>query len=64
MHPFMQYILKYQPIHTEEWKEVEKCLTRKEYAKGDILLSQGKICKKLFFLEEGFPSVLYIKKWK
>ena len=54
MHPFKKYILKYNNLKLEEWKDVEKCLTRKEYKKGELILENGKICRKLFFLEEGF----------
>lgn len=54
MHPFKQYILRYNPIKLEEWEDVEKRLTRKEYKKGELILEDGKICRKLFFLEEGF----------
>lgn len=54
MHPFRKYILKYNQFKLEEWEDVEKCLTRKEYKKGELILENGKICRKLFFLEEGF----------
>ena len=61
MHPFKDYILKYNPINITEWNEVEKCLTRKEYQKGDTILENGRICRKLYFLEEGFLR-FYIDK--
>lgn len=54
MHPFRKFILNYNPIKLEEWQEIEKCLVRKEYKKGDLILRSGKVCKKLYFLEEGF----------
>lgn len=54
MHPFKKYILKYNPIKLEEWQAVENCLQRKEYKKGELILQHGKICRKLYFLEEGF----------
>lgn len=54
MHPFRKYILNYNPLIEEEWTQIENCITRKEYKKGDIILESGKICRKLYFLEEGF----------
>ncbi|MEL7001201.1 MAG: Crp/Fnr family transcriptional regulator [Bacteroidota bacterium] len=36
-----------------DWQEVEDCLTKKRYKKGEILLHEGRICKKLYFLESG-----------
>lgn len=61
MHPFRKYILKYNQLKLEEWEDVEKCLIRKEYKKGELVLENGKICRKLFFLEEGFLR-FYISK--
>lgn len=54
MHPFKKYILEYNPLGKEEWQRIENCLTRKEYKKGEVILESGKICRKLYFLEEGF----------
>jgi len=64
MHPFRKYILTYHPIRQEEWEVVEQCLTRKEYQKGTLLLEDGKICRKLFFLEEGFLRFFIMKDGK
>ena len=54
MHPFRKYILKYNQLSLKEWEEIEKCITKKEYKKGALILENGKICRKLFFLEDGF----------
>lgn len=54
MHPFKKYIQEYHSLEENEWEQVEKCLIRKEYRKGEIILESGKLCKKLYFLEEGF----------
>lgn len=34
--------------------KIESCLSKRIYQRGDMLLSAGKICRKLYFLEEGF----------
>lgn len=54
MHPFRDYIAKYTELYDAEWEQIEKCLTRKEYKKRTCILEAGEICKKLYFLEEGF----------
>jgi len=61
MHPFRKYILDYSVIGTEEWTQVEKCLTRKVYSKGAVVLEGGKICRKLYFLESGFLRYFVLK---
>ncbi|TRX48054.1 Crp/Fnr family transcriptional regulator [Fulvivirga sp. M361] len=54
MHPFRKYISNYTPLSNDEWDRIEKCLVRKEYKKGQVILQSGKVCKKLYFLESGF----------
>ena len=61
MHPFREYILKFAHIPDEEWAWIEKCLTRKEYPAGEILLESGKICRKLYFIEEGLLRFLSLR---
>lgn len=53
MHPFRKYILKFTPLPDQEWMLIEPCLTRKEYPRGELLLKSGRICRKLYFVEEG-----------
>ena len=43
MHSFKKYILKYNSLKLQEWKDVEKCHTRKEYKKGELILENGNI---------------------
>lgn len=62
MHPFRAYILKYNRINDSEWEQVENCLARKVYKKGESLLENGNICRKLFFLEEGFLRFYILKE--
>ena len=54
MHPFRNYVSGYTTLTDAEWKKIESCLSKNEYNKGDILLESGKVCKKLYFVEEGF----------
>jgi len=61
MHPFRKYILKYNSFTNTEWEQIESCLTKREYKKGDCILENGKICRKLFFLESGFLRFYLLK---
>ena len=61
MHPFKKYILTYQSLNFEEWEQIERCLSRKDYAKGEVILASGKICRKLYFLKDGFLRFYMLK---
>lgn len=62
MHPFRKYIQSYAPCTDAEWAMIENCLLRQDYPKGSVLLQEGKICRKLYFLESGFLRYYRIKK--
>jgi len=53
MQTFKKYIQKYTFLKKEEWQEIEKSLERKTIPKKTILLEEGKVCKDLYFLENG-----------
>lgn len=54
MHSFRSYILQYTSLPPRDWEVIATCLARKVYPKGSLLLEEGKICRKLYFLESGF----------
>lgn len=53
MHPFQKFIQHYVTLSTENWKSIESCLTRQLIDKEALILEEGKICKHLYFLEQG-----------
>ena len=53
IHPFRTYITAYTPLASMEWESIEACLNRREYPKQSLLLQEGRICRKLYFLENG-----------
>lgn len=61
MHPFRTFIQNYSTLTDAEWAQVEKCISRKVYTRGDILLASGKVCRKLYFLETGFLRYFVFK---
>lgn len=53
MHPFRAYITGYTSLPDRDWEMIESCLQLQRYPKGSVLLTEGKICRKLYFLESG-----------
>jgi len=53
MDNFKKYIKQYANLKEEDWQEISKHLTQKLIKKGEMILEQGKICKSVYFLEEG-----------
>ncbi|MEL7424436.1 MAG: Crp/Fnr family transcriptional regulator [Bacteroidota bacterium] len=53
MHSFRSYITQYTSLSQGDWEQIAACLTERIYSKGTILLEEGKICRKLYFLESG-----------
>ncbi|MCI4667129.1 MAG: Crp/Fnr family transcriptional regulator [Bacteroidia bacterium] len=53
MHPFQLYIKSFVNLPLEDWQEIELCLTRSEIPADTLLLEEGQVCSKLYFVEEG-----------
>lgn len=53
MHPFREYISKFCFISQEDWDKIESKITLNEYNKDISILEEGKICNKLYFIENG-----------
>ncbi len=46
--------MSYASFSSQDWEEVENCLARQAYPLGALILYEGQICRKLYFLETGF----------
>jgi len=53
MHPFRQFIQNYTTLTPADWALIESCLSQKEYNPNDLILEEGKVCSKIYFLESG-----------
>lgn len=53
MHPFREYIGRYQVLTEGEWAAVEACLHPVALASGEVLQVQGTVCRWFWFLEAG-----------
>ncbi len=53
MNSLKLFIEKYTDLPVEDWEIIKKSFERKEFLKEDIILTEGKICRYFYFLEEG-----------
>lgn len=54
MHPFRSFMENYVSLPTKDWTVIEAKLHKKVYEKGALLLTEGEVCRHLYFLESGF----------
>lgn len=53
MNSLKLFIEKYTDLPTKDWELIENSFERKEIMKDGLILTEGKICKYFYFLEEG-----------
>lgn len=53
MFAFRRFIEKYTSVPDSEWQIIEQAFEKKEFAKNEIILAEGNICRHFYFLEEG-----------
>lgn len=53
MNPLKNFIEKYTNLSVEDWEFIENSFERKEYSKDELILTEGKVCRYFYFLEEG-----------
>jgi CRP-like cAMP-binding protein len=51
--PLRKFIENYTKLPDKDWQIILQAFERKEVAKNEILVAEGKICKYFFFLEKG-----------
>lgn len=61
MHPLRQFITSYTAINDADWSQIEPCLTRLETPKHTLILTQGTVCRYLYFLESGLLRFYVMK---
>jgi len=49
----LKHITAYHPLGTEAENALQDCFTKITLAKNDFLLTEGKVCRHLYFLERG-----------
>ncbi len=59
MNEFLKRANEISPLSENALKELEQCIHTTNYSKGDIIHSEGKICRHLFFVESGLAKHFY-----
>lgn len=61
MDSFRKFVEKYQKIPDEDWLEVASYFRKSIFSKNEFILREGKICRKLYFLESGLLRYFILK---
>lgn len=52
-------IQRYAALSATDWSEISACLQARQFAAGAWLLREGKVCRHLYFLENGLLRYCY-----
>lgn len=64
MSTFLDYIGRYTSLSTALAQDLQGSLEVNAYAKGHILLNEGRVCHRLYFLENGTARTFYYRDGK
>lgn len=53
MQNLLTHIKNYSPLSTEAQQALQDCFKKISFSKNEYLLTQGQVCRNLFFLEKG-----------
>lgn len=56
---FIKCIRSFSPLTEEAEKALFDCIKTKQYGKGELIHSEGKVCKQLYFVESGLVKHFY-----
>jgi len=59
MQQLLSHITNYYPLTGEAENALQECLTKTTLSKNEYLLSEGKVCRHLYFLEAGATRGFY-----
>ncbi len=59
MQKLITYINSMVRFSPESWEALQPAITKKTFAKGELLLKAGEICNSLFFIDQGFVRTFY-----
>ena len=55
---------KYSTMTHDELDILENVLVQMKFAKGDMILKEGEVCKNIYYIEKGLVRQFYFKKGK
>lgn len=59
MREFKRFIEKYTILSSNEWDIISQAFTQQKFAKNEIILQEGKVCRNFYFLESGLLRYFY-----
>ncbi|HEY4789213.1 MAG TPA: Crp/Fnr family transcriptional regulator [Bacteroidales bacterium] len=59
MNAFLNGVNSYFPLSGETERELLQCIKTKHYAKGSLIHTEGRVCRHLFFIENGLVKHFY-----
>lgn len=59
MKAFKKFIEHYTSISVNEWDKISQAFTQRIYAKNEMILEEGVICRNFYFLESGLLRYFY-----
>lgn len=64
MNPFLSYIKHYIDLSIDAEREISNLILKEEVSKGALLLDEGKICRRWYFLSKGTMRTYFYQKGK
>lgn len=61
---YLSILDSYSPLSGNSKEALLEHITLKKYAKGDVILSHGEICRHIYFVHKGFIRIFYFKNGK
>ncbi len=61
MHPFKEFLQAYVSLSEEDWLEIEAKILREVVDKDVLILTEGSVCRHLYFLETGLLRFFRLK---
>lgn len=59
MKEFKSFIENYTNISVNEWDKISQVFTQRKFAKNEMILQEGMICRNFYFLESGLLRYFY-----
>ncbi len=60
MHGIRHFINQFSPITESAWEDLVQIMKPQKFKKGDLLIDNHRVCKKLYFLETGLVKLYFI----
>lgn len=64
MTDFLSAFNSLSALSIEAEEELQQCLSKKYFTKGELLLKKGQVCKNLYFIDEGLTKTFFYRNDK